>query len=45
LRLGLKRTTLITKMKKLGISRPMQQDHTDELLGQRENERLWQVAG
>ena len=44
-RLGLKRTTLITKMKKLGISRPMQQDHTDELLGKPENERLWQAAG
>ncbi|HEY2975786.1 MAG TPA: sigma 54-interacting transcriptional regulator [Pyrinomonadaceae bacterium] len=45
LRLGLKRTTLITKMKKLGISRPMQQDDMDELLGNLENERLWQVAG
>jgi len=44
-RLGLKRTTLITKMKKLGISRPVQQDDTDELLRQPENERLWQVAG
>ena len=44
-RLGLKRTTLITKMKKLGISRPMQQDHTDELLGKPENEPLWQAAG
>jgi len=44
-RLGLKRTTLITKMKKLGISRPIQQDDTDEVLRQPENERLWQVAG
>jgi transcriptional regulator with GAF, ATPase, and Fis domain len=44
-RLGLKRTTLITKMNKLGISRPMQQDDTDEILGKLENERLWQVAG
>ena len=44
-RLGLKRTTLITKMKKLGISRPMQQDHTDELLGKPANEPLWQAAG
>ena len=44
-RLGLKRTTLITKMKKLGISRPMQQDDTDGPLGEPENERLWQVAG
>jgi transcriptional regulator with GAF, ATPase, and Fis domain len=39
-RLGLKRTTLITKMNKLGISRPMQQDDTDELLGKPENESL-----
>lgn len=30
-RLGLKRTTLIAKMKKLGISRPMQQGDTSEL--------------
>ena len=43
-RLGLKRTTLITKMKKLGISRPMPQD-MDELFDQPENERLWQAAG
>lgn len=43
-RLGLKRTTLITKMKKLGISRPMQQDDTDELLGRPANEPLWQAA-
>jgi transcriptional regulator with GAF, ATPase, and Fis domain len=44
-RLELKRTTLITKMKKLGISRPLQQYDTDELLGKPGNERLWQVAG
>lgn len=44
-RLGLKRTTLIAKMKKLGISRPMQQDDMDEILGNLENELLWQVAG
>lgn len=44
-RLGLKRTTLITKMKKLGISRPMQQDDTGELLVKPKNERLWQAAG
>ena len=30
-RLGLKRTTLIAKMKKLGISRPVTPDHRDEL--------------
>jgi formate hydrogenlyase transcriptional activator len=45
LRLGLKRTTLITKMKKLGISRPVQQDDMNQILGNLENERLWQVAG
>jgi hypothetical protein len=28
-RLGLKRTTLITKMKKLGIYRPVLQEHSD----------------
>jgi len=44
-RLGLKRTTLITKMKKLGISRPVPQDDTDELFRKPENERLWQAAG
>jgi transcriptional regulator with GAF, ATPase, and Fis domain len=30
-RLGLKRTTLIAKMKKLGISRPVTPDHGNEL--------------
>ena len=30
-RLGLKRTTLIAKMKKFGISRPVPSDHRDEL--------------
>ena len=30
-RLGLKRTTLMAKMKKLGISRPVTPDHRDEL--------------
>jgi transcriptional regulator with GAF, ATPase, and Fis domain len=30
-RLGLKRTTLIAKMKKFGISRPMPSDNRDEL--------------
>jgi len=33
-RLGLKRTTLLSKIKKLGISRPEHQDHID---GQRQN--------
>ena len=41
-RLGLKRTTLITKMKKLGISRPMQDD-PDQLL-ENENDQFWQTA-
>jgi len=44
-RLGLKRTTLITKMKKLGISRPILQDHTDQFLENQEGERLWQAVG
>jgi len=30
-RLGLKRTTLITKMNKLGISRPVQQKDVDQI--------------
>jgi len=40
-RLGLKRTTLIAKMKKLGISRPVLQDATNELAG---NERASEIA-
>lgn len=44
-RLGLKRTTLITKMKKLGIFRPMPQDDEEEFLEQPENERFWQATG
>jgi formate hydrogenlyase transcriptional activator len=44
-RLGLKRTTLITKMKKLGISRPMPQDDDQEFLGKLENERFYQATG
>ena len=32
-RLGLKRTTLIAKMKKLGITRPMQQNDMDPFIG------------
>ena len=44
-RLGLKRTTLITKMKKLGIFRPMPQDDEEEFLGTFGNERFWQATG
>lgn len=44
-RLGLKRTTLITKMKKLGILRPMPQDAEEEFLEKPENERFWQAMG
>jgi len=36
-RLGLKRTTLLAKMKRLGISRPWSQDTTNELAVNREN--------
>ena len=43
-RLGLKRTTLITKMKKLGISRPVQQEDMDQILVDQESARWWQVA-
>ena len=43
-RLGLKRTTLITKMKKLGISRPVQQKDMDQILGDQESAGWWQVA-
>jgi transcriptional regulator with GAF, ATPase, and Fis domain len=43
-RLGLKRTTLITKMKKLGISRPVQQKDMDQILVDQESARWWQVA-
>ena len=44
-RLGLKRTTLITKMKKLGIFRPMPQDDEEEFLEKLENGRFWQATG
>jgi formate hydrogenlyase transcriptional activator len=37
-RLGLKRTTLITKMKKLGISRPVRKDDMDRISESRECE-------
>jgi formate hydrogenlyase transcriptional activator len=43
-RLGLKRTTLITKMKKLGILRPMPQDDEEEFLRKLGNERFWQAT-
>jgi formate hydrogenlyase transcriptional activator len=44
-RLGLKRTTLITKMKKLRISRPVQQEKTDQLVEWPEDERSSQATG
>jgi formate hydrogenlyase transcriptional activator len=37
-RLGLKRTTLIAKMKKLGISRPLPKDDTNELAANEDSE-------
>jgi transcriptional regulator with GAF, ATPase, and Fis domain len=43
-RLGLKRTTLISKMKKLAISRPLQQMVVAELNGNHEPHRSWQPA-
>jgi len=43
-RLGLKRTTLISKMRKLGISRPFQQVDVAELNGNHEPHRSWQPA-
>jgi transcriptional regulator with GAF, ATPase, and Fis domain len=42
-RLELKRTTLIAKMKKLGISRPARQNDIDRL-SENENEQSWQTA-
>ena len=44
-RLGLKRTTLITKMKKLGISRPTLQDDPKQSIESYANDQLWQTAG
>jgi hypothetical protein len=41
---GLKRTTLIAKMKKLGISRPVEQTDTTDLTENREGGELWQPA-
>jgi formate hydrogenlyase transcriptional activator len=43
-RLGLKRTTLISKMKKLGISRPVPQVEVAGLNQNREPDRPWQPA-
>jgi transcriptional regulator with GAF, ATPase, and Fis domain len=41
-RLRLNRTTLISKMKKLGISRPVRQHDIDRLTDNRESEQWWQ---
>jgi len=41
-RLGLKRTTLISKMKKLGISRPVHEHAMGRLNENRESEQWWQ---
>ena len=41
-RLGLKRTTLISKMKKLGISRPVRPDDMNLLSENRNNVQSWQ---
>jgi formate hydrogenlyase transcriptional activator len=43
-RLGLKRTTLIAKMKKFGISRPVQQTETTDLSENGEDEEWCQPA-
>ena len=43
-RLGLKRTTLISKMKKLGISRPLQRVEVAELNPDYQPDRPWQSA-
>ena len=44
-RLELKRTTLIAKMKKLGISRPVRKDDMDRPSDTREADSPWQPAG
>jgi transcriptional regulator with GAF, ATPase, and Fis domain len=41
-RLGLKRTTLVAKMKKLGISRPVRKDDINPLSENRKSEQWWQ---
>ena len=43
-RLGLKRTSLITKMKKLGIARPVRANDMDGLNEDREREQWWRPA-
>jgi len=43
-RLGLKRTTLISKMKRLGITRPSQQNSAQDVAEGCESEELWQSA-
>ncbi|HEX8881609.1 MAG TPA: sigma 54-interacting transcriptional regulator [Candidatus Acidoferrum sp.] len=44
-RLGLKRTTLISKMKKLGISRPMRQLEVAGIDQNRDPHEPWELAG
>ena len=39
-RLGLKRTTLISKMKKLRISRPVSENHADRLLEEKRDPEM-----
>jgi formate hydrogenlyase transcriptional activator len=41
-RLGVKRTTLIAKMRKLGISRPVRKDHINSLSENWQSEQWWQ---
>jgi transcriptional regulator with GAF, ATPase, and Fis domain len=43
-RLGLKRTTLITKMRKFGISRPTLQENPDDFLDRYESEQYGRTA-
>jgi len=43
-RLGLKRTTLITKMRKFGISRPTLQENLDDFLNRHESEQYGHTA-
>ena len=43
-RLGLKRTTLITKMRKFGISRPTFEDNLDDCLDRHPSEQFGEAA-
>jgi formate hydrogenlyase transcriptional activator len=43
-RLGLKRTTLITKMQKFGISRPLSEKKASEFIDFRRDEQAWHTA-